>query len=287
MKLNYSHFCSQLNSINPRIIYLCIALAVIIPTILRLPLAIVISSKPRQFFQTIDQMPPNSIVLMSFDYTPSTEMELTLMAEAILRHVFCKNLNLVVISLHPEGLAIARQVLQKIIKEFPDKEYGYDYLNLGFKEGEEVVLANMGEKISNAFPYDHEGRDVENFELMKRIENFKQIDLIIDLSTGKPGLKEWITLVQSAYKVRLAGGVTAVHAVEYEPYLQSKQLVAMLAGYTDGAEYDMLVNELLNRNVSEAAISLSAQSLAHLVMVFLIILGNVGYLLNRINHRKK
>ena len=80
------------------------------------------------------------------------------------------------------------------------------------------------------------------------------------------------------------------------PYVQSGQLKGILAGMPGAAEYEQLVyeymieeqlnnNKYINQNATitkgKAFARMSAQSVAHLLMVIFIILGNVSYYYSR------
>ena len=111
---------------------------------------------------------------------------------------------------------------------------------------------------------------------MKGIENFEQIALLVSVSAGYPGTKEWVQQVVSRYHVPMIAGVTAVSAPEYYPYLQAGQLLGLLGGMAGAAEYETLV-----KRPGVATRAMDAQSLAHVFVAFMIILGNVAALPRR------
>ena len=78
------------------------------------------------------------------------------------------------------------------------------------------------------------------------------------------------------------------------PYVESGQIRGILAGMPGAAEYEQMVfkylnnlgdSKFLNKGVSinpgKATSRMSAQSVAHLLMVLFIILGNISYYLLR------
>ena len=80
------------------------------------------------------------------------------------------------------------------------------------------------------------------------------------------------------------------------PYVESGQLKGILAGMPGAAEYEKMVYDLLNEEVEnknkfinenelitkgKAFARMSAQSVAHLLMVLFIILGNLSYYFER------
>jgi len=65
-------------------------------------------------------------------------------------------------------------------------------------------------------------------------------------------------------------------ATSFFPFLNSGQMVGMVAGLKGAAEYEKLI-EIPGR----AARGMDAQSIAHLVMIGFIVLGNIAYFMGR------
>jgi hypothetical protein len=79
--------------------------------------------------------------------------------------------------------------------------------------------------------------------------------------------------VASRYHLPTIAGVTAVSAPEYYPYLQAGQLKGLLGGMAGGAEYETLI-----RKPALATRGMDAQSLAHVFIALMILLGNLAFL---------
>jgi hypothetical protein len=168
------------------------------------------------------------------------------------------------------GPGLVDGVLRETAQAYPDKKYGVDYVNLGYKEGREAVMVLMGQGIANAFPKDYRGSDTRSLPIMARARDYSSFPLIVSISAGYPGTKEWVQQVQSRFHVALISGCTAVSAPEYYPYLQSGQLRGLLGGMAGAAEYEKARNE-----AGKATQGMDAQSMAHLFVAFMILLGNV------------
>ena len=85
----------RLMNIDRRIIFILVALAVIIPTFLKVSFPITVSDPTRQIYNYIEDLPPKSTVLIAFNYGPSSLAELEPMAAAVLRHCFKKELRVI------------------------------------------------------------------------------------------------------------------------------------------------------------------------------------------------
>jgi hypothetical protein len=79
-----------------------------------------------------------------------------------------------------------------------------------------------------------------------------------------------------AHNVPLIMGVTGVLAASNETYVQSGQCKGILAGLRAAAEYEQLVNKL-----AEGTVGMDAQSMAHLLIVIFVVLGNAAMFLSK------
>ncbi|MCK4813561.1 MAG: hypothetical protein KAT14_06450, partial [Candidatus Marinimicrobia bacterium] len=77
----------KLDSLDRRIIFLIIALVVLIPLLVPMGLPIETTQLTEDAFNTIDNLPQDAKVLLSFEYGPSTKPEIHPMATSVLRHL--------------------------------------------------------------------------------------------------------------------------------------------------------------------------------------------------------
>ena len=255
-----------------RIIFVFIALAVIIPFFIPLNLDFSVTPPVQKFYDSIESIPCGSKVLLSTDYDPGSMPELYPMHLAVLKQLFSRDLKIICSQLWATGSPLAEKAFGEIaVGEF-GKEYGVDYVNLGFKEGREVVMVSMGTDIPKTFPRDYHGTKVEDLPIMKGVKNFNDVAMIINISGGVPGTKEWVLQVQSRFHVKLISGCTAVSAPEFYPYLQSGQLSGLLGGMKGAAEYEKLV-----KRVGLATKGMDSQSISHIIIFIFILIGNIAY----------
>jgi len=127
----------------------------------------------------------------------------------------------------------------------------------------------MGQGIANAFPRDYHGHDSRSLPIMQHVRDYSSFPLLVNISAGYPGVKEWVQQVQGRFHLPMVAGCTAVSAPEFYPYLQSGQLLGLLGGMAGAAEYEKLRNEK-----GSATRGMDAQSLAHVFVAICILLGN-------------
>ena len=264
---------ASIASLDRRWIFLAVGLLVILPLAFGFHIAPVEPSpRSRGFYDAIERLPEGSTVLLSGDYDPSTIAENYPMHLAAARHLMRRNMKIIALALYPAGPPLTDQVLHLVGAEFGKKE-GVDYVNLGYKTGNELVMSSMGSSIPRTFPVDRRGIPVSEIPVMKGIQNYEQFSLLVNVSAGFPGTKEWVQQVVSRYHLPMVAGVTAVSAPEYYPYLQTGQLHGLLGGMAGAAEYEALINR-----PALAMRGMDAQSLAHVFIALMILLGNLAFI---------
>ncbi|MGM9991582.1 MAG: hypothetical protein ACI376_01860 [Candidatus Bruticola sp.] len=263
---------AKLSNLDRRWIFFALALCVIIPLVWPLQLRIEPSPLSIKFYETVENLPENSCVCMSFDYGPGTKVECHPMAVAMLRHLFRRKCKVVCIALWPEGSLFAREALQEAAKEY-EAVYGEDYVNLGYKNGGEVILKAIGEDFGSIYTSDFSGRRLSDLPIMNRVVGWDSFDLVCDWSMGRPGLAEFVRVVVGQYNRPLLAGTTAVTTPEAYPFLNSGQLIGLLGGLRGASEYEVLIG----MKGGQASRGIDAQSMAHFFVAFLIVLANLIY----------
>lgn len=264
----------ELDRLDRRWIFLIVGLLVLVPLLWPIGLPIVPTTPVRQYHDAIAAIPDGSTVLMSCDYDPASTPELGPMAETSLRQLWDKRCKIVVTVLWNGGAAVVDQTIERVADEYrargiPLKD-GVDYVNLGYKSGNEAVMVLMGQGIASAFPVDQHGRVTARLPIMRNVTDFSSFPLLVNISAGYPGTKEWVQQVNSRFHLPMVSGCTAVSAPEFFPYLQSGQLRGLLGGMAGAAEY-----EVLRKERGAATSGMDAQSMAHLFIALCIVLGNV------------
>ncbi len=272
-------FLEIMKNLDRRWVFLFVLLAVIIPLLFPLNLETKTSRPVENIYNYVDRLPEGSVILMSFDFGPSTQIELGPAAEAVARHAFSKNLKIVAISLWPDGVQISKSLLNKVAKEY-GKKYGRDYVNLGFKPGGAVTLMSIAGGFSQVFPTDVDGVDIVELPLMNKVKDYSNIDLVVSFSAGAPGMKEYVLIVSTQFNVKVAAACTAVSAPEMYPFLNSGQLLGLMGGLKGAAEYEKLI-----AYHGEARKGMDAQSVVHMVIVLFIVFANIVYFVDE--YRKK
>jgi hypothetical protein len=273
----------RLEYVDRRWLFLVMAVAIVVPLVVPMPLPLHVSAMVQDLYDAIDALPERSIVLISADYDPTAKPELEPFHVALLHHLARKKVRMVMISLWPAAPPLTDQVVAEVGLV---EKYGYvkgvDFAHLGYKDGRQIVMESMGNSIRATFPRDRDGNPVESNPLMREVDTYADVAMLINISGGFPGVKEYVQVVQSRYGIKLVGACTAVSGPDYVPYYQAtpKQLLGLAAGMKGTAEYEKLVGR-----PGSAMSGMAAQSSSHLLLILFIVFGNVMFFLARRERR--
>jgi hypothetical protein len=210
-------------------------------------------------------------------YGTSGMPELFPMTLATMHQLWSKNVKIIVVGFWAEGPLVFNQLLNQMDPKSYGKVYGVDWINLGYIPGGESAMRAFGDDMAKAVAKDYiEGKNLKEFPIMTTINSAKDVNLIISIETGTPGLTEWLRQWQEPYKTKIVVGCIGVSAPGMAPFLQSGQLSALLPGLTSSAEYELLINR---KGLAIAGVD--AVSMSHILVVALVILGNIGYFVSR------
>ena len=282
------NFWEKLGKIDRRIIYAILALVVIVPLIVTIKLPSKVRAMPRtqDVFNFVDNIDPSSqrkALMLSVDYDPQVQPELTPQLEAVVRHAFAKGIPIVVVSpLSLLGVNISVDVLTRLAREH-NKEYGKDYVILGWVPGDIAVILGMGKSIEQTYRVDNDGTPIGQIPMMSDIRSYDDVGLIVTF-TGSSAYSTWVVYAYTPFKVPVAVGTTAVSIADIYPLLGSRQLIGMLGGMKAGAEYERLVKDKYfpDKDIFlRATQSLPALSASLVVIMLFVIIGNISFFATR------
>ena len=276
--------------VDRRIIFLFIFVAVAAPILFPITFEEKATPVVKAVYDKIESLPADSKVLLSFDFDPAMAPEVQPMANAISRHCLERGHKVVFMSLWATGQALLTQSLdQFILPGFPDLQDRVDYVNIGYKAGNEGVLNVIITDFRKMFPTDVNSIPLDSISLFKNIRSCKDMDLVVSIGGGKPGPKEWVLFVGDPGDVPVAVGTAAVVAPQLYPYYPN-QVVGILGGIKGAAEYE---SELVHNYPRFAEMGtpglrmMGPQTLAHMVILAFIIIGNITFFTSRRREKKK
>jgi hypothetical protein len=301
------NFFEKMQSLDRRYIYIMVALATIIPFMIPFNSKTYTTDTTESIYQLVDSYAGRTdrAVLMCFQHDASTMPELYPMEIAMIRHCFLRHVKVFTLCFDPTTAPLIDYVINTVKEEFPDVKSGVDYCNFGFKAIYLPLVLGMGDDIAKAVETDAEGRNIANLPIMQGINNYNEMNFIIEFS-GATAAYVWMAYARTRFGANVAAGVTAVMAAEQYPYIQTGQLVGMLGGLKGAAEYEKMVDLFaqqqrkfskeiarsehpnileVNPKFTKARIGMNAQTVAHILILLFIIVGNIGYFVTRRNKK--
>ena len=271
-----------------RWIFLMMFLAVAIPILFQLTFPEKATGLAKAVFDEIDNLHEGDPVLLSFDFDPASEGELGPMATAFTRHCVEKKLKMVFMALWPVGPQMVDRAINEVIKaDFPHLEYGTDYVNLGYKSGQEGVIKVVVTDLRELYTTDSRGSNIDSIPIMKGIQSVQSFKLLINVSAGYAGTQEWVQYGSTPFPktIRIVAGVTGVQAPQLYPYIP-KQLPGLLGAIKGAAEYEKLVMDKYggkhpDPKYLKARYRMGPQLIAHVLIIVLIVLANIIFFVEK------
>lgn len=275
-----------LNQLDRRWIFLAMLLAVVTPMLLGFTSPAAPSPRTKAVFDRLEDLPGGSRIALAIDYDPSSEAELHPMTIALIRHCCIKRHKMYFLTLWPTAIpVIDRAVRQVIEKEFANLnlKYGDDYVQLGYQPGEQIAIQVLMKDIRASKARDERGQSLDNIDMMKDVRGLKDTDLLVNVSGGYPGAKEWVQYVDASSGLPIAAGSVGVMVPNLLPYLSTPsspgRLIGLIGALRGAVEYETLLTTKYpievpaTGNIGQRR--MGPQLWAHLLIVLLIVFGNV------------
>jgi hypothetical protein len=272
----------RLGTLDRRVYYVILILVVALPIMKPWGLPIKVGQEAEDFFSTVGKVPEGGTVLLVINYRTDCIVEMNPQVVCIFKHLLEKNAKIIMISGVDEGAMVSQIAAVRVAEEM-GAEYGVDWINLGYKPGGDVFMKKMVDDFWEASAYsDMNGDSLEKFPIMQGFNSLSQADLVLNMVAVVPSPGE--RLLQMAIiptGVPYAVGTTALQTTSERVFYSSGQYQGILAGLRGAAEYEFLLGQ-----PGEAITGMDSQSAAHILVIVLITLGNLGYFLGEKKREK-
>jgi hypothetical protein len=292
-----ANWVDKLIYLDRRWIFLLMGLAVMLPILFpeRFRAAEIPSPLAIGAFEALADLEPGSRVLISFDYEPASIAELQPMATAFTWHAAREGHTIYAMALWPLGRVMMQNTLEQVvIRDFgpgsgTPREYleGEDFVAFGYGLGAEIAIRQLTTDISQIFPNDRRGVSLAEIPAMEGVTSVQDMDLIISISAGLPGTKEWVQYAGTPYNISVISGCTGVQAPQLYPYYP-KQMQGLLGAIKGAAEYETMLQATYpdygGEDYLQGQLRMGPQVSAHVLILVLIVSGNI---LLFIQHRRR
>ncbi len=283
----------KLMMLDRRWIFLFLIVVCVIAYVIPYQVPTLVMPETRKIYDKIESLDEGEIVMVAIDYDPNNLAELHPMTYALVEHCWRKKLKVIFTALSQNGPGMADQAIRDISDSLLiDHEYngvmfegreivsGVDYCFLGYKPYYAIVILAMGQNFRLPFPADYYGVPLDSLPMMRGVMNYDQVACVVDLSGGSI-TDAWISYGQGRFNFPLALGLTGVMTAQYYPYLGSGQVLGIMGGLLGASEYEDLAD-----NPGRAKDGMRVQLPAHMVIIFFIIMGNVGFFASKRRQRQ-
>jgi len=273
----------KLENIPREILYGVLLIVFIIPMIYPLGLPVPISPNIEKWYETVEALPPGSVVMIDFGYSGGGEPELGPMAVAVYHHLFRKgDIKVIAMSTSIEGTQLWDKAMAEIKPETKyGAQYGVDYIHIGYIAGVETAMAAIGTDLRATTSTDYKGNPLDQYSIMDGISNANDFDLLICYTTGGDQSEGWVRQWQTAYGTRYMCSVLAMMVPTMLPYQNAGQVISVTAGAQAG-EMEGLVR-VPARGIKSADVI----TLTHILLIGYVVIGNVAALMKKAQGEKK
>jgi len=227
----------------------------------------------------IIKLPTDAVVVVSFDYSPSTEAEMDPLADVVVRDLLSRQARVVAVSLQPEGAAMAQRLLARFEGEYPS---GQRTLNLGYLPGQSIGVRNLA-FLSTATLFQVEGKSMDDYPAWQDVSGLGDVALVVDVADNPLAVRWWVEQAGPGTQANrpLIAAVSAAVDPTIRPYYnalnpRAGQLRGLISGVAGAAAYEKILQQ-----PGRAMGSLAAQSVANLSLVVFSLGGTIVGLAHR------
>jgi hypothetical protein len=262
----------RLLMIDRRILYLILFVNIIIFLLIPIKVPTVTSPPVRKFYDTIEQLQPGDIVMVSSNWSAGTIGENRPQLEAVIRHLMRKKVRFTVISFDPQARDISFRFISRVTQE-GGYQYGKDWAHFGFLPALVAGIKGMVKDIPATIKQDIKGTPIAQLPVMQGVKTLADYKMVIDI-TPSGTVPAWIAYRPKNLIVLFCP--TSVMAAEAYTFLDSGQVAGMLTGAIGAQEYEQLLQQEGLGTPFAKAISFS-----HALIILFIILGNIALFMSR------
>jgi hypothetical protein len=263
----------RLGEIDYRWLYALSLVLMVVPILRPFGLPTVVSEPTKGYYKAIVDLPPGSVVAVSFGSSLALLDEQEAQFIATWKVYFQHDLKVIFYCTYADSMIILNEELDKIVKpESYGKAYGVDYVRLPYAPLGESGEAAFATNIRGVYPTDIYGTPLDEIPMMKDINDHTGIDLIHFQYTSCTDvefvIRQWVVPYGKKAIITTLGCCGPMAA----PYYPT-QIKGFLSGSGMGTEL-----EVLSGNPGPGAVMSDAKNLGILGLLLFLLLGNISYI---------
>lgn len=268
---------SKLANVDSRVFYWILFIALMVPFLSPIGFPITIAENTRDLYEGItdDEVEEGDVWIMNFGYGVSAWSECHPSVTVCTKALFREGAKIIFMGPHYDVELTYNKIHDTVREDFANKVYGEDYVFLGYITGGESAIAQLASNIRSVYPTDHFGTPLDQIPMMQGVNTHEDIAGVLSSDTGDYGV-HFMTQWQAAYGSKLAEIGIAMNGSTDLPRWQAGNYFGLSIGSRGGAELEILIGEL-----GEATTAMDSISVSHLLLIFAVILGNIGMVVQR------
>ena len=259
-----------IESLPREIIYTILIICLAVPLVKPLGLPVPISSRVKEWHQYVEGLPDGAYVLVSVDYGVGSLPALEPFMVATLHDLFERNVKVVIMTLYSDGPICYESLITKVNPDAYGKQYGVDYVFLGYIPGGETAMKAVAENLHAAVPTDYYGTPLNQIPMLKDISGASDFAMVISVTPSGDVAQGWIRQWVTPYGITYMSCVLAMMMPTMEPYYPAQ--VKALTDAGRAGEYEYLIGK-----PGSGIRKLDAFSVAHIMLIIAIIIANIAY----------
>ena len=261
------------------VIFAAVFIVTIVPIVFPLNLPLVISKTTILYYDAVQKLKSGDTVIFVWNQGTAQFGEMGPPGIAQLQQLMnIPGVKIIVISTGAESPGLFESNLLPEV-DLKGKEYGVDWVNLGYIPGGESAIAALATDTWSLVKVDWKGIPITQLPVMDGFRSGADIALIAgnQPSSGE----EWMRQFQNKFQTPIVWACVSAGYTTALMFVNSGQLSGILNSLRGGAELEILINKP-GRGVS----AMDAMSNLHLLVLAVIVAGNVLYFTGRKEAKK-
>lgn len=266
---------SAILRLDRRIVWFIILICIFYPLIYPLGLPIHIEAVTKEYYQTVEDLAPGSVVVTTFDIEAGLWGEQGPQAITTLKHIFDKEgVRFIQVSFYRADCAVLFETMVLSEVDRTKKEYGVEWINMGYLEGKETAMAAF----ASNFMYpakDAYGTPLEELPLLQEVKSMADVDLYVTVQ-GSGYMETCLRQFSLPFDKPAIAGCMGMGVPDMMVYRDAGIVGGLLPGLSGAAQYEYLL-----KKPGLALRGLDSLSLAHIFLIALAIVVNIVYIATR------
>lgn len=261
-------FVKFLNQMDRKIIFLLLIFFSFLPVIMPLGLPVPIQQITMDSYEALDELNPGDLIAISFDYGGGSAAELYPQNLVIMKHALSKDLRVILIAFAIAGPDMAEICIEESGYK-SEKEYGVDYVNLGYAAGFETAMSAFAKDPHSLLNTDFHGTTIEDIPIMDDFHSIEDLKYIaFTTSTSQDHyIRQW-----TGYSTKVVGCIQSLYYSVMNVYMGTGQIVGFINGLRGSAEYELMTGYL-----GVGVMTMDQASVTHIYGIALLVIGNIGF----------